>query len=83
MPAAKMLPGKIDSVKLTVASTAPMALAVCANAPARIKIKIINMMLGLAGPLQNSSMRRCKLPPRLMATATTHANKKATVIGIL
>ena len=82
-PAANTLPGKMAKVKLTVASTAPMALAVWAKAPAKMKISTISMMLELAAPLQNSSMRLCSEPPLLMATPTTEASTKATVMGIL
>ena len=83
IPAASTLPGKMESVKLTVASTAPIALAVCANAPAKIKIITISIMLALAAPLQNSSMRLCNVPPLLIQTATIEDNTNATVIGIL
>ena len=57
IPAAKRFCGRIDIAKLTVASTAPIAFAVWANAPAMMKIKTINMMLLLAAPRQNCSTR--------------------------
>ena len=82
-PAARMFPGKMESVKFTVASTAPMALAVCANAPASTKITTISIMLVLAAPLQKSSMRLCRFPPLLIHTATTEEITNATVMGIL
>ena len=39
IPAANKLPGRMDMARFTVASTAPIALAVWAKAPARMKIK--------------------------------------------
>ena len=67
----------------TVASIAPIAFAVWANAPARIKINTISMMFVLAAPLQNCSILLFSLPPLEMTIATTEDMQKATVIGIL
>ena len=83
IPAANRFPGRIDIARLTVASTAPIALAVWANAPARIKISTISMILLLAAPRQNCSIRLDSFPPLDMAIATTDDMTKATVIGIL
>ena len=83
IPAANRLPGRMDMAKFTVASTAPIALAVWAKAPARMKINTISMILLLAAPRQNCSIRLLSLPPLEMAMATTEAMTKATVIGIL
>ena len=53
MPVANRFSGSSDIVRLTDASTAPIALAVSAKAPARMKIKTISMMLLFAAPRQN------------------------------
>lgn len=50
IPAANRLPGRMDIARFTVASTAPIALAVWAKAPARMKINTISMILLLAAP---------------------------------
>ena len=83
IPAANRLPGRMDIARFTVASTAPIALAVCANAPARMKINTISMILLLAAPRQNCSIRLLNLPPLEIAIATIEEMTKATVIGIL
>ena len=83
IPAANRLPGRMDIARFTVASTAPIALAVCAKAPARMKINTISMILLLAAPRQNCSMRLLNLPPLEIAIATIEEMTKATVIGIL
>ncbi len=83
MPAARRFSGRMAIARLTVASTAPISLAVWAKAPARMKIKTISMMLLLAAPRQNCSMRWLRLPPFDPAMATTEASTKATVMGIL
>ena len=83
IPASKRLSGSTDKARLTVASTAPTAFAVWANAPARIKIHTMSMILLLAAPLQNRSIRLWSFPPEEMATATTEETRNATVIGIL
>ena len=83
IPAASRLPGRIDIARFTVASTAPIALAVWAKAPANIKIRTISIILLLAAPRQNCSIRLDSFPPLDMAMATTDEITKATVIGIL
>ena len=83
IPAANRLPGRMDIARFTVASTAPIALAVCAKAPARMKINTISMILLLAAPRQNCSIRLLNLPPLEIAIATIEEMTKATVIGIL
>ena len=52
MPASSRLSGSRRSVRLTVASMAPISLALWANAPARMKIQIISMMFLLAAPME-------------------------------
>ena len=54
-PGSSHLPGIIAMARWTVPSTAPIILAVLANAPARIKIKHIDMMSTLPMPWANSS----------------------------
>ena len=83
IPAANRLPGRMDIARFTVASTAPIALAVWAKAPARMKINTISMILLLAAPRQNCSIRLLNLPPLEIAIATIEEMTKATVIGIL
>ena len=83
IPAASRFPGSMDIARFTVASTAPIALAVWAKAPANMKIRTMSIMLLLAAPRQNCSMRLDSFPPLDMAIATTEEMTKATVIGIL
>ncbi len=83
IPVANKLPGRMDIARLTVASTAPIAFAVWAKAPARMKINTISIILLLAAPRQNCSIRLLSFPPLDMAMATTEETTKATVIGIL
>ena len=82
-PAGTMLPGRTLSTALTVASTAPMALAALEKHPASMKMTIIIIMLPLAIPPVNSSMRRLRLQPRVMPMATVQASMNATRTGIL
>ena len=49
-PASSILPGSKVSAKLTVASMAPITLAECAKAPARMNIQIISIICPLAAP---------------------------------
>ena len=65
---ARMTPGGIiPSISETVALTDPIALAVFANAPARMKIQIMSIMSGLPAPLEKARTRSANGPP---ATAT-------------
>ena len=56
-PAKSIEPGITRRVRFTVASIAPISLAVCANAPARMKIHTIRRTLELPAPSENSSIR--------------------------
>lgn len=67
----------------TVASTAPMLLAVAAKAPASIKMTIINMIVSLAAPLQNKETLSMSLPPLEAKIAMAEVIRNATEIGIL
>ena len=53
IPASSRLSGRICNVRLTVASIAPICLALCAKAPARINIHIISRIFLLAAPTEN------------------------------
>ena len=53
MPANNKLSGRMCKVRFTVASMAPISLALCAKAPARIKIQIISMIFLLEAPTEN------------------------------
>ena len=57
IPASNRLSGRICSVRLTVASMAPICLALCAKAPARMNIHIINGD-GVAGRNEESNRDR-------------------------
>ncbi len=56
-PASNILSGSIVSIRLTVASMAPIALADDANEPARINIQSISIILLVLAPLLKVSMR--------------------------
>ena len=83
IPVARRFPGKIERAKLTVASMAPIDLAVWAKAPANTNIKTMSMILLLAAPRQYCSIRLLSFPPLEIAIETIDASRKATVIGIL
>ena len=53
IPASSRLSGRICRVRLTVASIAPICLALCAKAPARMNIHIIRRIFLLAAPTEN------------------------------
>ena len=61
-PAKSIEPGMTRRVRFTVASMAPISFAVCANAPARIKIQTINRIRGLPAPSEKTSRRSLKEP---------------------
>ena len=69
MPASSRWSGRRRSVRFTVASMAPISLALWANAPARMKIQIISMIFLLAAPMEYCSMRSFRLSPLVMHTA--------------
>ena len=83
MPAASKSLGRMAIARWTVASTAPIAFAVSAKAPARMKMRTISMMLLFAAPRQNCSTRLLSGPPFERATATIDETTNATVMGIL
>ena len=68
-PAGSSESGSRWSVRLTVASTAPMLRADSAKAPARMKIRIMSITLPFDAPAEKSSMRRAKGRSRVVATA--------------
>ena len=53
IPASSRLSGRILRVRFTVASIAPICLALWAKAPARMNIHIINMIFLLLAPTEN------------------------------
>jgi hypothetical protein len=55
-PAYSILPGSILKARLTVASMAPISLAVEAKAPARTKIHIIRSTFLLPAPSENMAI---------------------------
>ena len=69
IPASNRLSGSNNNVRLTVASIAPIALADCAKAPARMNIHSISMMFLLAAPDENCRIRSLRLNPFVVATA--------------
>ena len=67
MPANNICGGRIDKVRLTVASMLPIVLAVWANAPANTKIQIISIICSVDAPLLKVLMRCIRgLPPDTM-----------------
>ena len=68
-PAKRNWVGRIANVRLTVASTAPMALAEEAKAPARMKIHTMRSMFLCPAPLENSVIRSDSLIPRVRRIA--------------
>ncbi len=69
IPAGMKCDGTISSVSATVASTAPIALAEAANAPASTNIQTIYIMRESAAPAEKRAMRSLRVAPRIMATA--------------
>ena len=68
-PPSNRFPGRMRSVRPTVASIAPVASADRANAPASTKIQIINMIFLCAAPAENRSTRSDSFMPRVISTA--------------
>ena len=63
-PARIMLPGRTESVRLTVASMLPITFAVLAKAPASTNIHSISIMLPIEAPRLNIEMRSAiGIPP--------------------
>ena len=69
MPARIIWGGSKASVRLTVASMHPMALAECAKAPASTKIQIMSIICSVAAPRLKRSMRCLRPFPEKMAMA--------------
>ena len=82
-PATSRLVGKIDKLKLTVDSTAPIDLATLLNAPAKRKMIHIRIILFSPAPLQKISSLVAILSLRFGKKATAAAIRKATSTGIL
>ncbi len=88
-PASSILPGRMESVRLTVASMLPITLAVLAKAPASTNIHSISIILPIEAPRLNIVMRSAigmpplvGMPPHTM-TAYIDDSMNATVIGTL
>lgn len=71
------------NARFTVASTAPIALAVLAKAPARMKIRHMVMMSTLPMPCAKSSILLFSEALRFSTSAVAEATRKATGIGTL
>ena len=82
-PAYISFPGRICRAMLTVASIAPISLAVAAKAPARTNIHIISITLLFPAPLENVSIFFSRLLSLVMSIAYTDATRNAADIGIL
>ena len=82
-PAYRSLPGSILRARFTVASIAPISLAVAANAPASTNIHIISSTFLLPAPSENVAILSSMVLPRHIAIAYTEAMRKAAEIGIL
>ena len=80
-PGSSMLAGNNRKVRFTVASIAPILLAVVAKAPARTKIHIINMIFSSPAPREKILMRSRNLIFLVIPIAYAEAIKKATVNG--
>ena len=81
-PAKINLLGRIAVARFTVASMAPICLAVDANAPAITNIHIIIRILLLPAPLEKDSILFSKGVPLLMMIAYTDAIRKAEATGM-
>ena len=82
-PAKSIDAGMTRSVRLTVASMAPMSWAVRAKAPARTNIQTISRTLGWPAPAENVATFSCSEPPRVITTEYTEAVRKAAATGTL
>ena len=79
-PARRNFGGTMASVRLTVDSTLPMALAEEAKAPASMNIQTIRRMFLSPAPFEKMPMRSAILPLEMM-TEYAEATRKATVTG--
>ena len=68
-PAKSIFPGNIAMVRATVASIAPIILAVSAKAPARMKIQSMRRTFLLPAPSENTEMRSSMVFPLLIINA--------------
>ena len=68
-PGSTMLLGSSESIVFTVASTAPMAFAELAKAPANTNIQSIVMMFGALAPRLKAATFFCRLLPPAIVTA--------------
>ena len=71
----------MEVVRFTVASMAPICLAVLAKAPAKTKIQIIRSTFLLPAPSEKVATRRSRLPPpwlMLMAYIAAMINAETT-----
>ena len=88
-PAKIMFPGRIERVRLTVASILPITFAVFAKAPASTNIHSISIILPIDAPRLNMLiLSAIGMPPLVgippqTTTAYIDDNKNATVIGTL
>ena len=80
-PTSIRLSGTAPRSRDTVASTAPICLALPAKAPASMNIHIISSTLGCPAPRDMVPIRDARLP-RDTATAYTQATRKAAGTGI-
>ena len=72
--------GSIDKPKFTVESTAPIAFATSAKAPANININIIKIISVFPAPLQNISTFSSNFTFLFITRATNVAAKNGTII---
>ena len=82
-PAKSSFPGNILSARFTVASIAPISLAVAAKAPARTKIHIIRSTFLLPAPSEKTAILCSNVFPLQMRIAYMDAMRNAADIGIL
>ena len=82
-PANSSLPGNSCRVMFTVASMAPISLAVVAKAPARMKIHIIRSTFLCPAPCENMLILSSTVPFAHAVSAYAEAIRNAAAIGIL
>ena len=82
-PAKRSFPGSSCRVMFTVASIAPISLAVVAKAPARMKIHIIRSTFLCPAPSENTFTLSSILPLRQTAMAYMDAIRNAAAMGTL
>ena len=82
-PGSTILLGSSESMVFTVASTAPIAFAELAKAPASTNIHNIVIMFGELAPRLNTETFFCRFLPPAIATAYMPEIMNATLIGTL